>query len=346
MTGLGFLDLVIGIIFIYFLLSIVVSILLEIRSKSLSLRANNLEAWLKDTFAKEGLSEKLLEHDLIKTLVKKGRKPAYIPDQNFVDALFDIVNQEEGNKLTYTVDEIKGAFEKSQLLPNDLKRNILQQISEAETKAQSFIKAKKDEVIDELLEVKKGVGDWFDNCMIRVGGTYRNMQQKWLLLFSFTVVLLFNADTITLSKYLYNNKDVRDALVEQASRSTQDSLTVAFYQQIMESSTAAQNTDSVVIGQDGMVLINEIKGSVSNLKQVNAELEALSLPLGWESFVLSFNDMKKEGGFWNFVLLFLMKIVGLTITGFAVSMGSPFWFDILNKLVNLKGTGGKPAAKK
>lgn len=346
MTGLGFLDLVIGIIFIYFLLSIVVSILLEIRSKSLSLRANNLEAWLKDTFEKEGLAEKLLDHDLIKTLVKKGRKPAYIPDQNFVDALFDIVNQEDGNGVTYTVSEIKGAFEKSQLLPNDLKRNILQQITEAETKAQNYIKAKKDEVIDELLEVKKGVGDWFDNCMIRVGGTYRNMQQKWLLVFSFTVVILFNADTITLSKYLYNNKDVRDALVEQASRSTQDSLTVAFYQQVMESSAQSQNGDSIVIGQDGMTLINEIKGSVSNLKEVNAELEALSLPLGWNSFFLSLKKSKEDLGFWNYVLIFLMKIVGLVITGFAVSMGSPFWFDILNKLVNLKGTGGKPVSKK
>lgn len=346
MTGLGFLDLVIGIIFIYFLLSIVVSILLEIRSKSLSLRAANLEAWLKDTFEKEGLAEKLLDHDLIKTLVKKGRKPAYIPDQNFVDALFDIVNQENGNAITYTAEGIKEAFEKSQLLPNDLKRNILQQLSEAETKAQNYIKAKKDEVIDELLEVKDGVGRWFDNCMIRVGGTYRNMQQKWLLLFSFTVVILFNADTITLSKYLYNNKDVRDALVEQASRSTQDSLNVAFYKGIMESSAAAQNPDSVVIGKDAMYLVNQIQSSTSDLKKVNAELKSLSLPLGWDTFVLEIKAMKENAKRWDYVLLFFMKLVGLAITGFAVSMGSPFWFDILNKLVNLKGTGGKPLAKK
>lgn len=346
MTGLGFLDLVIGIIFIYFLLSIVVSILLEIRSKSLSLRAENLEAWLKDTFEKEGLAEKLLDHDLIKTLVKKGRKPAYIPDQNFVDALFDIVNQENGNAITYTAEGIKEAFEKSQLLPNDLKRSVLQQLSEAETKAQKYIKAKKDEVIDELIEVKNGVGQWFDNCMIRVGGTYRNMQQKWLLLFSFTVVFLFNADTITLSKYLYNNKDVRDALVEQASRSTQDSLNVAFYKGIMESSAVAQNPDSVVIGKDAMYLVNQIQSSTSDLKKVNAELKSLSLPLGWNTFVLEIKEMKENAKRWDYVLLFFMKLVGLAITGFAVSMGSPFWFDILNKLVNLKGTGGKPAAKK
>ncbi len=94
MSGLGFLDLVIGLIFIYFLLSIVVSIALEIRSHAKKLRAENLEAWLRDTFEKEGIADKLLDHDLIKTLVKKGRKPCYIPDENVVDALLDIVIQE------------------------------------------------------------------------------------------------------------------------------------------------------------------------------------------------------------------------------------------------------------
>lgn len=35
------------------------------------------------------------------------------------------------------------------------------------------------------------------------------------------------------------------------------------------------------------------------------------------------------------------KILGLLIFAFAVSLGSPFWFDLLNKLINLRGTGKK-----
>lgn len=341
MSGLGFLDLVIGIIFIYFLLSIVVSIMLEMRSQAKNLRAANLEAWLKDTFEKEGLADKLLEHDLIKTLVKKGRKPSYIPDENFVDALFDIINQEAGGDSTYSIESLKETLNKSELLPSDLKRGMLQQISEAETKAKKFIDAKKDEVVDELIELKEGVAKWFDNCMSRVGGTYKNMQRNWLLLFSFAVVIFFNADTIALSKYLYNNKDVRDALVEQASRSTQDSLTVAFYSGIMEKT----DTDSVVLNADDMAIVRKIEGSVSNIKEVNQQLEQLNLPIGWSNEAGALNALpwKKEEG--NLILNILLKIIGLTITGFAVSMGSPFWFDILNKLVNLKGAGKQPIKK-
>ena len=33
---------------------------------------------------------------------------------------------------------------------------------------------------------------------------------------------------------------------------------------------------------------------------------------------------------------------GAGFTAFAVAMGAPFWFDLLNKVVNLRGGGGKP----
>ena len=346
MTGLGFLDLVIGLIFLYFLLSIVVSILLEIRSKTFSLRANNLEEWLKDTFQKEGLAEKLLDHDLIKTLVKKGRKPAYIPDENFVGALFDIINKDGGGNDTYSMESFKASLEKSQLLPADLKRNILQKMSETENKVDQYIALKKEEVIDALQEVKDDVSGWFNNCMDRIGGTYRNMQQKWLITFSFVTVIFFNADTITLSKYLYNNKEVRDALVEQASRATQDSLTVAFYTEIMDKASDAGPQGQVTLEGDDMALINDIKGSVGDLKQVTRELEGLELPIGWEANPKALNRFPVYGSVGNIILEIFLKIIGLSITAFAVSMGSPFWFDILNKLVNLKGAGAQPGKKK
>jgi len=39
-----------------------------------------------------------------------------------------------------------------------------------------------------------------------------------------------------------------------------------------------------------------------------------------------------------------MKIGGLLVTAFALSFGAPFWFDLLNRLVNLRAAGKKPAA--
>jgi hypothetical protein len=38
----------------------------------------------------------------------------------------------------------------------------------------------------------------------------------------------------------------------------------------------------------------------------------------------------------------ISKIVGILITSVAVAMGAPFWFDLLNKIVNLRLTGNPP----
>ena len=39
----------------------------------------------------------------------------------------------------------------------------------------------------------------------------------------------------------------------------------------------------------------------------------------------------------------LYKTLGLLITAIAVSLGAPFWFEMLNKLVNLRMSGKLPA---
>jgi hypothetical protein len=38
----------------------------------------------------------------------------------------------------------------------------------------------------------------------------------------------------------------------------------------------------------------------------------------------------------------LWKVLGILISSVAVAMGAPFWFDLLNKVVNLRLTGSPP----
>jgi hypothetical protein len=40
------------------------------------------------------------------------------------------------------------------------------------------------------------------------------------------------------------------------------------------------------------------------------------------------------------------NLIGFLITALAVSLGAPFWFDLLNKLVSIRGAGIKPEEKK
>jgi len=63
-----------------------------------------------------------------------------------------------------------------------------------------------------------------------------------------------------------------------------------------------------------------------------APLQQLGIPLGWKSRPSNPND------WWN-------KIAGLALTAFAVSLGAPFWFDLLNRFMNIRAGGKSPDEK-
>jgi hypothetical protein len=48
----------------------------------------------------------------------------------------------------------------------------------------------------------------------------------------------------------------------------------------------------------------------------------------------------------NWSDFFLFKLLGLLLTTLAISQGAPFWFDLLQKLVNLRLAGNPPDGKK
>ena len=39
---------------------------------------------------------------------------------------------------------------------------------------------------------------------------------------------------------------------------------------------------------------------------------------------------------------YFYKFIGLAMTALLISLGAPFWFDLLNKLVNLRAAGKPP----
>jgi ABC-type transport system involved in cytochrome bd biosynthesis fused ATPase/permease subunit len=41
---------------------------------------------------------------------------------------------------------------------------------------------------------------------------------------------------------------------------------------------------------------------------------------------------------------FFMMICGWFVSGVAISMGAPFWFDLLGKVVNVRNTGKAPTS--
>ena len=310
MSLFAILDLVIGLIFIYFLLSLACSAVQEIISSILRLRPKVLNRWIRDTFSKGNIGEAILKHKLIDGLTAKGRMAAYIPSDKFSRVLLDIIHHRQFGDKPYTIDSLRQAITATDLLDDDFKRSLLQSIAEAS---------------GEITKVRQEIQAWFDQAMERVSGTYKKKTQTIILCISVVLTGLLNADTIELARYLYENPAVRESIADRAEEIAHDSTYRAAVNRIKET-----KQDTLHPWEKADEAIASINKNVADLKSIKAELDATKLPLSW----------KNKPDNW------VMKILGLLFTALAVSLGAPFWFDMLNKLVNLRSVGKKPAATK
>jgi hypothetical protein len=62
------------------------------------------------------------------------------------------------------------------------------------------------------------------------------------------------------------------------------------------------------------------------------KIKSLGLPIGWDRSNPKLVPPSNDIGAW------LLKIFGWLITAFAISLGAPFWFDLLNKFMVVRST--------
>lgn len=166
---------------------------------------------------------------------------------------------------------------------------------------------------DSLNKARESFEKWFDEAMDRVSGWYKRESKKIIFACALAVTLLLNADTISITQTLFRDPTLRAGLVATA-------------QEIAKKPT----NDSP--GEDQ-----------KNIELVKGEMNRLQFPLGWtKDSVAALGWTKEPFHIWNALWQTLIKAVGLFLTGLAVSIGAPFWFDMLNKIVNFRSTGRKP----
>lgn len=77
-------------------------------------------------------------------------------------------------------------------------------------------------------------------------------------------------------------------------------------------------------------------GAENSLGDLQKQLDSLALPIGWPE------ESAPAVSAPNFFLWLIKKVIGILVTAFAVSQGAPFWFDLLNKITNLRATNRPP----
>lgn len=167
-----------------------------------------------------------------------------------------------------------------------------------------------DEAGDDLERIRKGIARWFDDAMERVSGWYRRQAHRILLLLAFGVTAVLNVDTIVIGNQLARDNALRAAVVAGAQ---------AMVQRPQGDTTVSPAT---IVGE------------------VRRELQNLQLPIGWT--VQDGRRFPADRAGW------LAKAAGLLLTTVAVSLGAPFWFDVVTRLakVNLRSGGPRPEPEK
>lgn len=171
----------------------------------------------------------------------------------------------------------------------------------------------------DLEKLRDNVAAWFDDAMDRVGGVYKRYL-KWIsLLVGLGLALAINADTFEVATALWHDDALRAQMVSAGS----DIIAKAPLPQTMSEAGAATPLSN-----------NDV---VAKLQQ--AEIELRPLPLGWGAT----SPIWTKTGL-SMLWSVIEKIFGLLVTALALSLGAPFWFDVLSKFMNVRGAGPKPTA--
>jgi hypothetical protein len=268
-----------------------------------------------------------------------GKVPAYINTQNFISALLDKITlvRKEAASLKDAVqlppvnlDGYITAIEESKLLSGELKRTILMLAHEAKQAANTIntLPEKVSATVtnrlkSEMDEFRERLGHWYDKNGERLTGEFK--RKKVLpatFVFALVITVLMNADSVAIGKYLYQNKNVTRQLAEQAM------VAVGNYSQRVEQ---IRNSSDTILRNDSLA----IKRLNENVEQLRKDIRyfsdslAANIPLGWKDGRVNLADTGKHAIGWLASIL-------------AICLGAPFWFDLLNKIANLRGSGRRP----
>lgn len=336
------LDVFIGLILVYFLYSLLVSILAELFSTWIGMRARILRqgidnflndkkpkksgfiAWMHDVFLVEQYdfrytnAGKFYDEPTIKYLAKVGEnkrwsirntKPAYIEKNHFVTAIVSLlllrsIGVNEWDKIKFSIENNTLHLE-----PDTLKmfKGWLTQSNDNYEKFKAFIGNSYEEVNDRLV------------------GWYKRKIGVLLFLVGLVLSIMMNVDTFEIVKILANNPDAR-----------QEMLTLAI---------ATANTDGPKVidktnATDSLYSDNIISAYDSTLTSIDKLSNILGA--GWTPKEGQTGVLDKTKLILSSSVPWKKKFWGFIITAFALSMGSKFWFDILKRVVSIRGTGEKP----
>lgn len=291
------LDVIIGLVFVYLLLSILCTAANECVAALTRRRGKMLKKGIQQLLENQPAgSDELLQafykHPLITSLIHDSNHPAYLSPRTFTAVVTDLLTAAKPGTV-----EFKDLEDGAKALPDgDVKKSVLALVQRSH---------------QDLEEAQTAIEGWFNDAMDRVTGWYKRRTQIWTLIIAVALTLVANADTVQIARKLWQDPVLRAAVVEEAKvRAQKPRPTVS-----VEYKDEDDPTNPTVTRNEG----NQLSGK---------ERELLGQMLGW-------HGPFRENLGWSMLLGWLLTVLALL-------MGAPFWFDMLNKIVNVRFAGKSP----
>ncbi len=355
--GSTMLEVAIGMAFVYLLLSLLCSAFSELIESFLKFRARDLEKGVGKLLHDPVLAGSLFNHALIKPL---GEQPTYIPARTFRLALWNMATSAagKGEGLTKDLNSLRSTLaawatpdaaavgattpaaadgkNKAVVLNTEISKVLLTLIDEAD---------------NDINKARENVEGWYNDAMDRVSGSYKRRTHRILMVMGLSAAALLNVDTLNVVKALLYNDTLRSSVVASAEQ----------YAKTSPTPNAANPPTQTADPLKGVEVARQ------NINEIRGEIDKLGLPIGWSRRPVEprrDNDKYKnmsEADFNQAVARYrqasadyavdprrfpanddyyawFLKLLGIFITGLAVTQGAPFWFDMLNKIIVIRST--------
>jgi hypothetical protein len=368
MFNLPILDIAISLSFLYCLLSLFTSVVQEWIATLFTFRGHMLHEGLKrmlDDGHLPDMVESLYQHPLVRYMARedgkggKNPRPSHLSRATFLSAFRDLL---------YDRAVASGAN------PEASDREIISHLfkegrSQLPESTLAVLEAFWNETEGNIKQFENRLVEWFDDTMDRVSGWYKHQSQHWAMGLGLGIAMLMNVDTLSIAKKLANDSQARQALTAQASAFAEAPQMREAIENERSRKAQSVDTESVSEGKPSLATMTHSMDSLTQMgsslykNQITATRPASGL--GWfrdpkcdsvgicYPACLVYRTLSNEfiegrpitiarPPISAFVFFMVFKILGYAATAFAIALGSPFWFDILQKLIKAKGSGKKP----
>lgn len=332
------LNVVIGLVFIYLLYSLLASIIQEIIATNLGMRSwllkKAIRRMLDDGDTARHLSQLFYRHPLIKYLGedKLRKRPSYMTAQNFSKVVVDMLRGQSAKPgqdfeplIQSSLDNAKMQWEPVTIMPETL----------------SYLNSLWADAEGDIDRFRIILEKWFNDTMEHATGWYKKKIQFMLFFIGLSFAVLFNVDTLSIAQRLSSNPKLAEQLADNAAaylethKELENKLSRNTRKQPADSAGTSNATNAKLDSISNYMAVRSAKLIDSANVMIKADIAGTNdlLGLGWRCHCSLHPEEICVRENFNY-----RSIIGWLLTALAISLGAPFWFDLLNKFIQLRGS--------